>query len=236
MALGRAELAVVGVDAGRAAPRRRARGPGAGRTGCRPRCRRPVEPRPAGGRAARSASPRPPQPRADVVAVHRAGQDAVGRRVEPLDELAALVVEVADDRRTCRRPRRRARSARRSRPRCGRWSSPAGGRGPGPRRPSRSMSCDLDVVPGDGHRARSRPAPRSAAPCATRVGPRERDLQRDHAAERAADDEVEPLDARARRAAATARAPGRGSRPPGSAAPYGRPVARVDARSGPVVP
>ena len=36
----------------------------------------------------------------DVVAVHRADQDPVGRRVEPVDQLVALVVEVADHRRT----------------------------------------------------------------------------------------------------------------------------------------
>ena len=90
--------------------------------------------------------------RADVVAVHRPDQDPVRRRVEPVDELAALVVEVADDRRPAVGLERARRTARRSRSRCGRWSSPAGGRAPGRRRPSCSMSCDLEVVPGDGHR------------------------------------------------------------------------------------
>ena len=70
---------------------------------------------------------------------------------------------------------------------------------------------------------------------ADRVRPRERDLERDHAAERAADHELEPLDPERVERGATGRAPGRASRPPGTPAPYGRPVAG-SSDVGPVVP
>ena len=84
---------------------------------------------------------------------------------------------------------------------------------------------DLEVVPGDRPSARSRPGAAIGITCADRVGPGEGHLERDHPAERAAERQVEPLDPERIEQRATGRAPGRGSRPPGSAAPYGRPVA-----------
>ena len=74
---------------------------------------------------------------------------------------------------------------------------------------------DLEVVPGDGHRAgrgRSGDRHQSVGPRSGRV---EGDLQRDHPAERAADDEVDAGRCRGRRGAATGRVPGRGWRPTG---------------------
>ena len=141
----------------------------------------------------------------------------------------ALVVEVADDRRPAVGLDARARSARRSPPRCDRSSSPAGGRAPGRRRRagrSARAGCGSRRWP-------SAPVAAGAAigsTWPTRVGPRQRDLERDHAAERAAGDERQPVDAERVERAATARAPGRASRPAGTSAPYGRPGRRVERR------
>jgi hypothetical protein len=86
--------------------------------------------RPAGG-GPRSRRPDP----ADVVLSIAAGEDAIRVGVEALDELFALVVEVADDRRSEPSARRgRGRSGRRSRSRSGTSSSPAAARAPARRR------------------------------------------------------------------------------------------------------
>ena len=150
-------------------------------------------------------------------------QDPVRGRVEPFDELVALVVEVADDRRPAVGLDRRARSARRSRPRSDRSSSPAGGRAPCPR--GRAVDeLDLEVVPGDRPSARWRPAPRSAArgrrtPAAraatssATIPPSEPPAT---SASRSMPERVER--------AATGHAPGRAVETAGNAAPYGRPV------------
>ena len=194
----------------------------------------PVSARPGRRPARANAAVEPAPARADVVAVHRPGEDPVGRRIEAVDELAALVVEVADDRRPAVGLDASARSARRSRPRCGRWSSPAARASASPSRPSRSMSSTWrwfqamaigPVAAGAAigmtwsHRRgplRGRPRGRpSRRAIRRRRGPAAR--------------------CRARRAGATGRAPGRASRPPGSAAPYGRPV-RGSIEVGPVVP
>ena len=94
MALGRAELAVVRAHAGggrRVDEPRTCRGPYRMSSSMpSPVSRVPAAPRGA------SAPRRRRRPRADVVAVHRARQDAVRVAVEPVHELAALVVEVAD--------------------------------------------------------------------------------------------------------------------------------------------
>ena len=89
------------------------------------------------------------------------------------------------------------------------------------------MSVDLEVVPGDGHRP-GRGGCRDGHHVAHRVRPGQGDLEGDHAAQRAADDELEHARSRGRRAAATVPGPGPVSRPPGSAAPYGRPRPRVE--------
>ena len=227
VALGRARSRGSGRRPRPSTRRRPARGPGAARTGCRPRCRR----RSAASRRRRarpSAAIEPAPAGADVVAVHRPRQDPVRGRVEPIDELAALVVEVADDRRPAVGLDRRARSARRSRPRSGTWSSPAARASARPSRPSRSMSSTWRWFQAIGHRpgrGRRRDRHRRAR---TGLGPQQGDLEGDHAAQRAADDEGD-----------VARSPSASSRrhwarawsrvvTAGNAAPYGRPVARVD--------
>ena len=153
----------------------------------------PVSRVPAAASAANAAAEAAP-PDADVVAVHRPGQDPVGRRVEPVDELAALVVEVADDRRPAVgldvTPEALVEVGLAA---VGGHRQLAGERQAVEAEPVDEL--DLDVVPGDGHRRRSRRAPRSASRVRTASGRVERDLERDHAAERAADDEVEPVDA-----------------------------------------
>ena len=59
------------------------------------------------GRGERANAAVDPAPRhADVVAVHRTREDPIRVAVEAVDELVALVVEVADDRRAGRRARR----------------------------------------------------------------------------------------------------------------------------------
>ena len=193
----------------------------------------PVRRVPAVGQPARSAARRPPHAGADVVAIHRPGEDPVGRRVEPLDELAALVVEIADDRRPAvgldvaaealvevglaaiGRHRQLARERE-------------------PVEPEPVDELDLEVVPGDGHRpGRGRCRDRHHRPDrvrAARARPRARPCRR--ASRRRRDRDAR---SRGRRAAATARVPGRGSRPPGRRRRTAGPV-RGSSEVGPVVP
>ena len=98
----------------------------------------PVRRTPAAARRRRRRRGRPAAPRCRGGPWPRPGSGrSPGRSAR---RACALVVEVADDRGPAVGLDRRARSARRSRPRCGRWSSPAGGRARGRRSPSRSMS------------------------------------------------------------------------------------------------
>ena len=121
------------------------------------------------------------------------GQDAIRVAVEPVDELAALVLEVAHDRR---------RAARLD-------SSPealveVGLAAVGRHRQlsgeghalvaERVDEPQLDVVPGHGHRA-GRGGRRDGQDAAGCVRAFERDLQRDHAAKGATGDEREGGDA-----------------------------------------
>ena len=131
VALGRADLSVAGVHPGR---QRRVdqRMDLGGPYRMSPSMPTPVRRVPPAA-SARKAASRPPRPSPTSWRSMRLGQDPIGQRVEPVDELAALVLEVADDRRPAVGLARRARTARRSRPRCGTSSSPAGGRATGRR-------------------------------------------------------------------------------------------------------
>ena len=139
-----------------------------------------------------NAADEPATPRADVVAIHRPGEDPVRRRVEALDELLALVVEVADD----RRPPVGLDGAPEAFVEVGLAAVRRHGQLARERQAVQAESLDeldLEVVPGDRHRARGgRRGDRHHVVHGLR--PRERHLERDHPAERAADDEREPLD------------------------------------------
>ena len=105
---------------------------------------------PAAARRANAAlGPAPRDP--DVVAIHRTREDPIGRRVEAIDELATLMVEVADD----RWPAVGLDAAPEALVEIGLAAIGGHGQLARERKPVEAETIDeldLEVVPGDGHR------------------------------------------------------------------------------------
>ena len=191
VALGRPDLAVAGAHAGGA------RGPDQFLDLARPvqDVALDPDPRQRDARAtervegANQPAVRPP----DIVAVHGLDQDPVRRWVEPVDQLVALVVEVADHRRS-------AVGLDRATEALGKVGlAPIGGHRQlaGERQALEAEMLDeleLEMVPGDRQRAdRRRGSDRGHV--AGRLRPGQRDLERHHPAERAAGRQRDLLDA-----------------------------------------
>ncbi len=130
---------------------------------------------------------------AHVVAIHDPHEDAVRVRVEAVEDLAALVIEVGDDREPAVvLDMTTEASIEVSRGAIGRHRQLAGERQAFVSEPLDDPQ--LDVVPGDGHGASGRGRP-DGDDVAHGVGSLQRDLQADHAAQGPAPHECEPPDA-----------------------------------------
>ena len=152
---------------------------------------RPVRPTSAlGQRGERGLDPAPPPP--DVVAVHDPDECPVGVAVEAVDELVALVVEVGVDREPAVRLAGTPEPPVEVDLRAVRGHRELAGEGEAfVAEPVHEL--ELDVVPGDGHRT-GRRGRRDRDDVVDAVRPLQRDLERDHPAQRAAGDDGPPVD------------------------------------------